>query len=96
MYLSQEAEGVKLTDGSRLKYRLNGHLAFWVSLLVMGHGFPSITKVPRLGQPNFGFFFFFCPPLLLFAPLYYLSLFLALRARLPLTFFYALLPLAET
>ena len=27
-----EVEGVKLRDGSRLKYRMNGHLAFWVSL----------------------------------------------------------------
>ena len=29
------AEGVKLKDGSRLKYPLNGHLAFWISLAVM-------------------------------------------------------------
>jgi len=29
------AEGVKLKDGSRLKYPLNGHLAFWISLGIM-------------------------------------------------------------
>eukprot|EP00747_Dinoflagellata_sp_TGD_P222326 gnl/TRDRNA2_/TRDRNA2_94041_c0_seq1.p1 gnl/TRDRNA2_/TRDRNA2_94041_c0~~gnl/TRDRNA2_/TRDRNA2_94041_c0_seq1.p1 ORF type:complete len:467 (-),score=66.84 gnl/TRDRNA2_/TRDRNA2_94041_c0_seq1:53-1453(-) len=28
-------EGVVLKDGTRLKYRLNGHLAFWVSLAVL-------------------------------------------------------------
>jgi delta14-sterol reductase/lamin-B receptor len=26
------AEGVQLKDGQRLKYRLNGHLAFWISI----------------------------------------------------------------
>jgi hypothetical protein len=28
------ADGVPLPDGSRLKYKLNGHLAFWISLLL--------------------------------------------------------------
>lgn len=29
---------------TRLEYRVNGHLALWVSLLVMGHGYPQWTK----------------------------------------------------
>ena len=28
-------------SGKRLRYRLNGHLAFWVSLLAVGHGWPQ-------------------------------------------------------
>lgn len=31
----QVVEGVVLTDGSRLSYKMNGHAAFWVSLMVM-------------------------------------------------------------
>ena len=34
-------DGVLLRDGSRLKYTLNGHLAFWVSLLCVAHGWPA-------------------------------------------------------
>ncbi len=30
--------------GQRLAYRLNGHLAFWVSLLVMGHAYPRFAS----------------------------------------------------
>ena len=32
------AEGTLLRNGQRLKYNINGHLAFWVSLIFMGHG----------------------------------------------------------
>ena len=32
--------GAKLRSGARLEYKLNGHLAFWVSLSVMCHGCP--------------------------------------------------------
>lgn len=34
----QVAEGVTLRNGQRLKYTLNGHLAFWVSLLAVTQG----------------------------------------------------------
>lgn len=37
-----------LSNGQRLKYRLNGHLAFWVSLLLMGHGCPKFD--PNTGK----------------------------------------------
>lgn len=33
-----------MKTGNRLEYRLNGHLAFWVSLIVMGHGCPIINR----------------------------------------------------
>lgn len=33
-------EGVKLRTGQTLKYKLNGHLSMWVSLLLMGHAWP--------------------------------------------------------
>ena len=35
------AEGVKLKTGERLKYRLNGHLSFWISFVVLGYGRPT-------------------------------------------------------
>jgi hypothetical protein len=35
-------EGVVLRDGSRLKYPINGHLAFWVSLTACIHGLPQL------------------------------------------------------
>lgn len=38
---SDKAFGVPLPDGTRLAYRVNGHLAFWTSLLVLLHGFPQ-------------------------------------------------------
>ena len=38
-------EGTVLRDGKRLKYNINGHLAFWVSLLVVGHGWaPALDE----------------------------------------------------
>lgn len=41
-------EGVVLKNGSRLKYNLNGHLAFWASWLILGHVFPQLD-----GEYNF-------------------------------------------
>ena len=38
------AEGVKLKNGERLKYRLNGHLSFWISFVVLGYGLPTLTE----------------------------------------------------
>lgn len=40
------ALGVPLpgTGGKRLSYKLNGHLAFWITLLVMGHGCPKFAS----------------------------------------------------
>ena len=35
-------EGVVLADGSRLKYPMNGHLAFWLSLAGFWHGLPLL------------------------------------------------------
>ena len=50
------AEGVRLADGSRLRYRLNGLLGFWASMAVLCHAYPqdiqSDTTMPhwmRLG-----------------------------------------------
>ena len=51
----EDVEGSLLKDGSRLKYRLNGHLAFWVSLL-----FVATCHLARGGErkackfPDFG------------------------------------------
>eukprot|EP00040_Diaphanoeca_grandis_P025504 m.141328 g.141328 ORF g.141328 m.141328 type:complete len:470 (-) comp30181_c0_seq1:33-1442(-) len=39
-----EVDGVKLKDGTHLKYRLNGHKAFWVTLLVMFYGKPQLDE----------------------------------------------------
>ena len=39
------AEGVKLSSGERLRYRINGHLSFWVALLCMGHAFPRLECI---------------------------------------------------
>jgi delta14-sterol reductase len=36
-------EGVLLENGKRLRYRLNGHLAFWVTFLVLVIGYPSFS-----------------------------------------------------
>lgn len=36
-------EGVILQDGTKLKYRLNGHLTFWVTFLLLLVGYPSIV-----------------------------------------------------
>ncbi len=40
------ALGVPLAQdgGKRLPYRINGHLAFWITLLVLGHGCPQFTS----------------------------------------------------
>mmetsp|Transcript_30161 Transcript_30161/g.39733 ORF Transcript_30161/g.39733 Transcript_30161/m.39733 type:complete len:486 (+) Transcript_30161:53-1510(+) len=38
------AKGVMLKTKTRLDYRLNGHLAFWVSLGVMAHGMPEFSN----------------------------------------------------
>lgn len=46
------AEGVPLRNGQRLKYTLNGHLAFWVSLLALLHG--SITVKEDWSISSFG------------------------------------------
>ena len=35
-------EGVKLATGDRLKYRLNGHLAFWVTMAMVMHAWPVV------------------------------------------------------
>jgi delta14-sterol reductase len=37
--------GTTLRDGSQLRYRMNGHLAFWVTMAVLLHGFVTL-------QPN--------------------------------------------
>jgi len=37
------AEGVTLENGKKLCYRLNGHLAFWVTFLVLAVGYPSFS-----------------------------------------------------
>ena len=37
-------EGVELKNGERLKYRLNGHLSFWISFVVLGYGLPTLTE----------------------------------------------------
>ncbi|KAJ1455391.1 ergosterol biosynthesis ERG4/ERG24 family-domain-containing protein [Pelagophyceae sp. CCMP2097] len=39
------ALGAVLRDGqTRLPYKINGHLAFWVSLALMGHGWPEFDE----------------------------------------------------
>ena len=35
-------EGVLLENGKKLRYRLNGHLAFWVTFLIVLIGYPSV------------------------------------------------------
>lgn len=34
-------EGTKLRTGEKLPYKINGHLAFWISMLLMGHAWPT-------------------------------------------------------
>lgn len=44
--------GVRLADGSRLRYRVNALLAFWVSMALLCHAYPQETTLPgwiRLG-----------------------------------------------
>lgn len=42
-------EGVPLRDGRRLTYTMNGHLQFWVVLLLALHGIPSVSYLPDAG-----------------------------------------------
>jgi len=37
-------EGVALEDGSKLRYRMSGHLQFWIAIIAMGHCIPSFTQ----------------------------------------------------
>lgn len=37
-------EGVTLEDGSKLKYRMSGHLQFWITIIAMGHCIPVFEK----------------------------------------------------
>ena len=37
------AEGVPLSDGSRLKYKINGHLQFWLTIVAMSHVIPQFS-----------------------------------------------------
>jgi Delta14-sterol reductase len=46
--------GVALADGSKLKYRINGHLVFWVTLLLVGYGFPTQQTVTTTGYSSVG------------------------------------------
>jgi hypothetical protein len=51
--------GVKLRNGMQLRYRMNGHLAFWVSVVLALHGWPHILKLGGWllfddGQKNVG------------------------------------------
>ena len=52
--LKTQAEGVKLRNGKRLSYNLNAHLAFWLSLLVMGHGCPKFDDKGRVSSNRGG------------------------------------------
>ncbi len=47
--------GTKLRDGSELKYRINGHLAFWVTLLLVETCWPQFIGCPAFGgRTHFG------------------------------------------
>lgn len=37
-------EGVILENGRRLKYTMSGHLQFWLTIIVMGHGIPTFVS----------------------------------------------------
>jgi delta14-sterol reductase len=50
------ALGVKLPDGVRLPYRFNGHLAFWLTMVVACHGLPYIESGSALGLSHFALF----------------------------------------
>eukprot|EP01035_Chromulina_nebulosa_P019567 gene19567-25467_t len=43
----EEAEGVELINGSKLKYTLSGHLQFWISIVAMGHLIPTFIQYPE-------------------------------------------------
>jgi delta14-sterol reductase/lamin-B receptor len=36
-------DGAKLRTGETLKYKLNGHLSFWISMVLMGHAWPHFA-----------------------------------------------------
>lgn len=36
-------DGTKLRTGETLKYKINGHLSFWISMLIMGHAWPRFA-----------------------------------------------------
>lgn len=38
------AFGAQLEDGSKLPYRMSGHLQFWICILAMGHAYPLIEE----------------------------------------------------
>ncbi len=47
--------GTKLRDGSELKHRINGHLAFWVTLLLVETCWPQFIGCPAFGgRTHFG------------------------------------------
>lgn len=48
-------QGAPLPDGSgnRLSYRINGHLAFWVTLLLLNIAWPRWVEIPEGGQTKF-------------------------------------------
>lgn len=46
-------EGTVLSDGKRLKYNINGHLAFWVSFFVMLHCYPLFEGSQFIGFTRF-------------------------------------------
>jgi len=37
-------QGAKLRTGETLGYKINGHLSFWVSMLLMGHAWPKFNS----------------------------------------------------
>jgi hypothetical protein len=45
LYLGEEVNGVELPDKTTLKYRLNGHLQFWLTVIGMAHFYPKIIKI---------------------------------------------------
>ena len=52
MLPAEVVAGVRLADGSRLRYRMNALLAFWVSVAFLCHAYPQETTRPgwmRLG-----------------------------------------------
>lgn len=46
----EEAEGVILPNGKRLKYTLSGHLQFWLSIILMFHAYPNIIETSPNSQ----------------------------------------------
>ena len=46
-------EGTQLSNGQKLKYNINGHLAFWISFAVMLHGYPVFENGRFTGFTRF-------------------------------------------